>query len=508
MKRVAVATSSTISAEAGAHIGGMGGNAVDAAIAASLVCMVTEPGIVSLGGGGFLTIWPPDGSPVVVDGYVEMPGRGVSADRIGGGVRHVHIGYGGGVDTTVGHGSVGTPGTVAAFGAAAERYGQLPWHELLGPAREQAERGFPLPQASFDYLKYSHERIFGRTEESYAAIHTPEGHLRQVGDTIVVPGLADSLREIADEGPAAFYEGDIARRIVADSVANGGLLSAADLRSYRPIVREPLEVEIQDWTIATNPPPALGGAALAAMLLLMEQAPPGTGRLENLEGLIQVQGAVLDFRHRILEQSDEVTRDVDRLLDAARLGDFRTLVGAPSTVHTSAVDDSGLACSITTSFGYGSGVMPPGTGIVMNNCLGELELNPRGLHSLSPGSRLPSNMAPSAGRRGDGAVLAIGSPGASRITTAILQVLARFLYTDLSLPDAVAAPRLHVEVIDGALRVAYEEGLDVGALPHASRHFDATSMYFGGVGAALWEPKSGFTLAADPRRQGGTAVSC
>ena len=143
----------------------------------------------------------------------------------------------------------------------------------------------------------------------------------------------------------------------------------------------------------------------------------------------------------------------------------------------------------------------------MNNCLGEVELNPRGLHSWRPGSRLPSNMAPSAARRADGSVLAIGSPGASRITTAILQVLARFLYADLPLADAVAAPRLHVETVNGALRVAYEEGLDVGALPHPSRHFDGISMYFGGVGAALWEPDSGFTLAADPRRQGGTAVS-
>jgi len=202
-----------------------------------------------------------------------------------------------------------------------------------------------------------------------------------------------------------------------------------------------------------------------------------------------------------------VNRYVGRLLNTARLGDVHKLAGAPSTVHTSAVDDSGLACAITVSFGYGSGVMPPGTGIVMNNCLGELELNPRGLHSLNPGTRLPSNMAPSAGRRPDGSVLAIGSPGASRITTAILQVLARFLYAGLSLPEAVAAPRLHVEAVNGALRVAYEEGLDVGALPHPSRHFDGISMYFGGVGAALWEPESGFTVAADPRRLGATAVS-
>lgn len=485
----------------------MGGNAVDSAIAASLVSMVTEPGIVSLGSGGFLTIWPPGGSPIVVDGYVEMPGRSVPADRIGGGVRHVHIDYGGGVNTTVGHGSVGTPGTLAAFGTASERFGRLPWSELVQPALEQAIEGFPLPQASYDYLKYSHERIFGWSEESYEAIHTPEGRLCQVGDTIVIEGLAESLRLIAQQGPAAFYEGEIARLIVEDSLANGGLLGAEDLRAYRPVFREPLEVNIQDWAVATNPPPALGGAALAAMLLLMERSPPGTGRLENLEGLIQVQGAVLDFRHRVLEVSDHVDSDVERLLKAARRGDAEGLMDSPSTVHASAVDDSGMACAITASFGYGSGVMPPGTGIVMNNCLGEVELNPRGLHSWTPGTRLPSNMAPSAGRREDGAVLAIGSPGAGRITTAILQVLARFLYADYSLSEAVAAPRLHVETVNGALRVAYEEGLDVGALPHPSRHFDAMSMYFGGVGAALWEPESGFTLAADPRRQGGTAVS-
>jgi gamma-glutamyltranspeptidase/glutathione hydrolase len=507
MSRVAVASSSAFSADAGARVGRLGGNAVDAAIASSLVSMVTEPGIVSLGGGGFVAVWPPDGPPVVIDGYVEMPGRGVSPDRIGGGVRHVHIGYGGGVDTTVGHGSVGTPGTVAALGLAADRYGRLPWKELVEPAWEHAARGFPLPQASYDYLKYSHERIFGWCQGSYEAIHTPEGELRKVGETIVVPGLADSLRTIAEQGPDTFYEGEIARIIVHDSAENGGLLTAEDLHAYRALIREPLEVEIQEWRIATNPPPALGGAALAAMLLLMERAPPGTGRLENLEGLIQVQGAVLDYRRRRMEQSDDIEAEVSGLLRAAAEGDLESLTRAPSTVHTSTVDENGLACAITVSFGYGSGVVPPGTGIVMNNCLGEIELNPRGLHAWSPGTRLPSNMAPSVGRRSDGAVLAIGSPGASRITTAILQVLARFLYAGMPLPDAVAAPRLHVEHARGAMRVAYEEGLDVGALPHPSRHFDEHSMYFGGVGAALWDPKLGFTLAADPRRQGGTAIS-
>jgi gamma-glutamyltranspeptidase/glutathione hydrolase len=149
--------------------------------------------------------------------------------------------------------------------------------------------------------------------------------------------------------------------------------------------------------------------------------------------------------------------------------------------------------------------MPPGTGIWMNNSLGELELNRLGFHALAPGDRLVSNMAPTVGRRGDGAVLAIGSPGADRITTAILSTLLNLIHLGMDLDAAVQHPRLHVEYTDTGGRIAYEHGLDVARLGLVSRPFDSTDMFFGGVGAALFEPGQDLIAAADHRRTGGVA---
>jgi gamma-glutamyltranspeptidase/glutathione hydrolase len=250
----------------------------------------------------------------------------------------------------------------------------------------------------------------------------------------------------------------------------------------------------------------LGGAVLASMLLLMDDRPQEGWTPAELEHLVAVQDAVLGFRRRWLDSSKDLWHDAQRLLAQASAADLRSFLTSPSTVHASAVDADGLACSVTVSAGYGSGAMPPGTGIWLNNSLGELELNRRGFHAWAPGTRLPSNMAPTVARRRDGAVLAIGSPGADRITTSILQTLVNFMHLDMPLQAAVDHPRLHVEEVDGHSRVAYEPGLALDSLEMPKRAFPELSMFFGGVSAALWEPGEGFSVAADPRRAGGAAV--
>ena len=195
------------------------------------------------------------------------------------------------------------------------------------------------------------------------------------------------------------------------------------------------------------------------------------------------------------------------MLEQARIGDLASILSAPSTSHTSTVDDAGTACAITVSAGYGSGAMIPGTGLWLNNSLGEIELHPGGLHADPPGTRMLSNMAPTVCRRKDGAVLAAGSPGADRITTAMSQVLYRLMGTGATLTDAVGAPRVHVEVFRGEPVVAAEPGVGDGPFPGlAVRRFDERSMYFGGVQAAMWDRLGGLVAAADPRRDGGTAV--
>jgi gamma-glutamyltranspeptidase/glutathione hydrolase len=193
-------------------------------------------------------------------------------------------------------------------------------------------------------------------------------------------------------------------------------------------------------------------------------------------------------------------------MEAARLGEVGSLITSPSTAHISAADLSGLACSITVSAGYGSGAMPAGTGIWLNNSLGELELHPAGYHGLPPGTRLVSNMAPTTVRH-DGGALAIGSPGADRITTALSSVLLNHLVVGMSLDEAVTHPRVHAEVFDAQPTIAAEPGVPLGAIDDmVLRPFPNPSMYFGGVTAARSHPVHGLSATSDPRRAGAIAA--
>ena len=465
MPDVAIAAPNEAAADAGEQVARSGGNAVDAALAASLVTMVNEVGLVSLSSGGFVTIQPPDGgAPYTVDGWMDMPGRG---DRpLGGGTWDVHTEYGGGVDITIGPGSVAVHGAVAAFEEAHRRDGRLPWREVVAPAIDVARGGFRLSAASRYYLEYVHDSIFGWDDASRTAVHDAQGEI--VTDLVVVPDLADSLELIATEGAAALHTGDLARLIATDVLARGGLLGPRDLSAYAPVTRASLATRVGDWTLATTPPPSVGGVSVAAMLHLLDGQPKGAWTDDDLELLVRVQREVLGQGPASLLESG-------------------------STAHCSATDTDGGACAVTVSSGYFSGMIAQGTGIWLNNTLGEQELNPGGLHALAPGTRLLSNMAPTVGRRTDGSVLAIGSPGAGRIATAIAQVLAGFV-GGLTLAEAVHHPRVHVHNParpDEVVKRETEEGL---------------TMYYGGVGATLVRPDGHLVAAADPRREGAVRL--
>ena len=511
MAKVGLAAGSQIAAAAGAAIANQGGNAVDAALAAALVSMSTDLGVMAPGAGGFITLWPPAGDPVVIDAYAEVPGRGLKPGHMGQGAFEVTFDYGGPMSNVVGYGAVATPGIFAGLGVASERYGLLPWRRVVDPAIRWVEEGFPLTGGAAEYLRYTHEAIFSWHPDSYRTLHHGDGSLLQAGEIVRIPELADSLRLIAEQGHQVFYTGEIGQRMVAEVQGNGGLLTLNDLAAYEAICREPIRFQLKDWQVVTNPSPAIGGACLAAMLLLIEDQPPGKSPPPSLEKLVEVQRAVLDYRLQTLNRCENKDEAIAQLLDLARQGNRQGFMQSPSTIHISAVDEEGLACSITASAGYGSGAMISGTGLWLNNSLGEVDLNPQGLKDLAPGTRLSSNMAPTVARRSDGATLAIGSPGASRITTAIAQVLYNFILQDTELAPAIEAPRLHVEVIDQVLRLAYEPGLSIPTLPTMAladfvlHPFPSPSMYFGGVQATLWNPQSGLLGAADARRAGGVA---
>jgi gamma-glutamyltranspeptidase/glutathione hydrolase len=247
---------------------------------------------------------------------------------------------------------------------------------------------------------------------------------------------------------------------------------------------------------------------MAAMVALLDGVPKQGGwNPSELERLVEVQHAVLGRRLAELDEEDVRRLEGEKLLELALAGDLRAL-SSPSTATVSVVDDHGDACAITVSSGYGSGVMTPGTGIWLNNALGEQELVHGGPHSLTPGTRLTSNMAPSVARRdSDGAVLSISSPGSDRIPTALAQVYALYTRGGLSLEEAVEHPRLHVRVREDVV-VDYEDDLPAsGSTNLPIRPMPPHSMYFGGVAAAFWDPAEGLLAVGDPRRTGAIAVS-
>ncbi|MDP6675907.1 MAG: gamma-glutamyltransferase, partial [Gammaproteobacteria bacterium] len=318
-----------------------------------------------------------------------------------------------------------------------------------------------------------------------------------------------SLAHLAEHGAEDFYTGDLGQAITRYMSINGGRLNQTDMRNYAIISRPSLQISGtspsgENWEIATNPPPAVGGAVLAAMLKMMNQRHIERWDDESFQYLLEVQQAALGYRTAHLDLSDAIESDAQRLLDLAARCAPASVLESGSTCHISAVDATGLACSLTVSSGYGAGDMPPDTGIWLNNCLGELELNKRGLAIGPPGTRLPSNMAPTVAHSERGTVLSIGSPGASRITTATLQVLVNHIHLGMPLREAIAYPRAHVECDADQPVAACEPGLPIDSATMPCRNFDSLSMFFGGVGAATWSPESGFAVAADPRRTGGT----
>jgi gamma-glutamyltranspeptidase/glutathione hydrolase len=505
MPKVMTAAGSTIAADAAGAVADVGGNAVDAALAACIVSMCTEPGIIAPAAGAFITVWEPGEDPITIDAYCEMPGR-ADPDRIGTGRHEVFMTYGGGMRTNIGYSSVATPGAFAGFDIASKQYGAVPWAEILGPAIHQTRSGFPLPGVTARYWEHSHEAIFGWHPESYPIVHHPDGTVRAQGEILAIPQLADSLELIARGGAEVFYTGEIGHAIADELHEHGGILSRVDMAAYEAVIRQPIRLHLRDWDIATNPAPAIGGAALAGLLMLMGDGGLAGWNSEEISRLVDAQRAIFTYRGAHLESADEdVSAAVAELLDAARLGAVGRLLGSGSTTHVSSVDSDGRACSVTASAGYGSGVMVPGTGIWLNNSLGELELHPKGFHGLEPGTRLMSNMAPTIARNEEGEVLAIGSAGADRITTAVGESLMNHLWLGMDLVESVAHPRVHAEVFDGEPTVAYELNLPV-EVDGPVRHFPERSMYFGGVQAAAWSPADGLIGTADPRRSGDTAT--
>jgi len=459
-----------------------------------LVSFVCEPLLTGLGAGGYMLVAPPGDAPVLLDFFVAAPGRGPCAGRLAE-LIPVTVSFGEAVQVfNIGAASVGAYGAPAGLCEAARRFGRVPLAQLVSPAATLAREGVRL-NAQQAYILEILAGLVTATPEG-AALFAPQGGLLREGDTIYQPELAEALVRLGAEGAAPFYTGDLARSVVSWIGARGGILTAEDLAAYAVRDREPVRVPYRGREVLTNPPPSAGGILIAYALALLDADGAGPG----VERLVEVMERAQS------ERTPEFLAGLDEAGFAARFLSTRGVSTGPlgSTTHIAVLDREGRACSVTCSNGSCSGEVVPGTGIHLNNMLGEQDLNPLGFHRHPPGRRLPSMMAPTVVLRDGSPELVLGSAGSNRIRSAILQTIVRVVDEGLRAGPAVQAPRVHFE--DGV--VYAEPGIETTALEVAGRaiaRFRDRNLFFGGVQAVEHDPVSGFSGGGDERR-GGAAI--
>ncbi len=513
-----VAAGHPLTAETGARVLREGGNAVDAAVGAMLASFAAEQLLTGLGAGGYMLVAGAGEEPVLLDFFVEAPsdrmavhvgaaegvdrreGSGGTDGKAAGGpppaeLRSVDVSFGDAAQVFhIGPASCGVYGTPAGVCAAIERWGTVPLAELAAPAARLARAGVEL-NAGQAYIAKILTDLLTSTPEC-AALWAPAGHVLREGELLRNPELGDALALLGQEGAEPFYRGEIAAAVCDWMAARGAALSRENLAGYRAIAREPIRMRYRDREVLTNPPPSAGGTLLAYALALLDRgpAPPSLGDVVAAMGAAQVQ--------RTPEFVEGLDEDgfLERFL-ARNLG---------STTHISVLDSDGRACSVTCSNGEGSGVVVPGTGIHLNNVMGEQDLNPLGFHRHPAGRRMPSMMAPTVvmldDRRshrspiGEQVELVLGSAGSNRIRSALLQTIVGVVDHGLTARAAVNAPRVHPE--DGTLYA--EPGIGLERLTGPIVEFHDLNLFFGGVQAVL-RRDGAIEGAGDPRR-GGVAV--
>jgi gamma-glutamyltranspeptidase/glutathione hydrolase len=507
----AIAAGHPLTAETGARVLAEGGNAVDACIAASFASWVTESPLTGAGGGGFMLVHRGhDASNRVLDFFVAAPGAGLEPGHAAA-MEAVNVDFSGDSSQVfkIGAASCAVPGALAGLEEAHRSYASLPWRELIAPAIELARAGVELtrPQA---YLHAILDLILRHTEEG-CAIYGGEGRL-VAGDRITMPELAESLELIAAEGAAALYGGELGRALVEHVQGHGGLITGRDLDEYRVVRRRPVHAHYRGHDFCSNPPPSSGGILIAYALRLLDRlgADRGTGSVEAiaaLAGVMREQGrARADGFERALYRGgaekrllDEEERALARIRCAMPPAVAET---APpgGTTHISVVDGDGNAAALTVSTGSGSGVIVPGTGIQVNNMLGEFDL-PR---TPSPGARLSSMMSPSLLSRDGRARLVVGSAGSLRLRSAVLQVIVNVVGHGMPVEEALERPRVHVE--EPYLHCEGGHDQDVVdrlvAMGWDVVRWRRRNLYFGGAQAVEVLPDGSLAAAGDPRRGG------
>ncbi len=510
----AVACGHAETAAAAAEILAEGGSAFDAVLAAMAAACVAEPVLASFAGGGFLLAHPAEGPARVYDFFVDTPITPrdqrdidfypVLAD-FGTATQEFHIGLG----------AMATPGALAGFFKVHEDLASLPARRLVEPAQRIAREGFTVgPMDHFLYTVVG--PILLASDELRARFGAAGDPTTPVaaGERLSQPELADALAAFAEEGAELLYQGELGERLTRLCREEGGQLTREDLARYRVAVRRPLEVRYRDAVIQTNPPPSAGGILIAFALDLLNEADlPDLDPLAGLGALARTMDltnkARLEVRLHEATGEDAERAATERLFDPGLLRRYReSLLGRPftarGTTHISVVDAAGNLAAMTLSNGEGCGRLLPGTGVLLNNMLGEEDLSPAGFHNWQPGTRMASMMAPTIAEAGSGRVAALGSGGSNRIRSAILQVVLHLIDRGALAQHAVEAPRLHVEGPQANIEAGFPEGSEalMAELFPEVRAWPERNLFFGGVHVVTRDPSGHFEAAGDPRRGG------
>jgi gamma-glutamyltranspeptidase/glutathione hydrolase len=520
-------------AEAGAAMLAAGGNALDAALACALTQGVVDPMMCGIGGIATLQVFDPKtGTHRVWNGLGTCPGaarpdmwadafEGECVDGFGYRVR--------GFANELGAQAITTPGALRVFADAHAAHGRKPWAALFDQAVGFAEEGwivrphvhamFTMDESVWGRLSYTEKLRF--TEDGRRLYCRPDGSPKRLGDAVRNPELAATLRLISRGGAEEFYRGAIARRITETVAAGGGLLSAEDLAGFRAAVSDPLRVPYRGFSVCLPEPPA-GGVVVGEMLRILERFDL-SALGHNTPAYIGLVAEAMKIAGRDKEAhiGDPAFQDVPvaRLLSDAyadecaariRRGERTSLeratTDAPNTTHVSAVDAQGMFVSMTHTLATPSGVIPPGTGFMLNGAMNWMDPRPGRPGSIAPGKRRYSAMTPAIVLDSGRPVATLGAPGGAWITVAVMQVLLNLLDWGMTMQEAVSAPRFSAtsDVIDISNRIPRAVQRSLEADGYKVRRSYQSYAFAGVHGVAVWEggaPEGG----ADPQRDGYAA---
>ncbi len=486
----AIAAGHPLTADAGARVLQAGGNAVDAAVAAAVVSWVAESPLTGPGAGGFMLVHRArDCTTRVFDFFVAVPGLGLDRRELAE-MDRVDVDFSGGSTQIfhIGAASCAVPGAAVGLETAHKAFGRLPWRELFQPAIELARDGVELNNGQA-YLHAILDLILRHTPES-RQVYERNGERLVAGDTLIQKDLAGTLELIAENGADELYHGELADAIAAHVRASGGSITRRDLEEYRVIRRRPVSTDFCGQEFLSNPPPSAGGVLIAYGLPLLEEF--GVGEPGTAEAI--------DALARVMREQSEARLGRGGL---ARALEQRAAIVSRGTTHISVIDERGNAVALTASTGSGSGVVVPGTGIHINNMIGEFHLD----KPPSPGKRLSSMMSPTVVLRDGRPRLVVGSAGSLRLRGAVMQIVVNVIAHGLPVKDAIERPRVHLEGAD----LHCEGGHDAAELNKLETmgwnvtRWRRRNLFFGGAAAVTIE-EGHLAAAGDPRRGGAGVV--